>query len=252
MDLVSVVFVLFIALAGSLALYLLTLRLRLGREAAFRPLAGFSDLRIQSGKAVEQGRGVHFSLGRGALSGQAAATSSAALTALDYLTEDGCASDAPPLTTAGDGTLFVAGQDSLRGAYATANRIEDYQPNLVHFLSADQFSMTYAAGASIVVNRGELGSNLMLGRFGPEIVVVTESAERFNMEQVIGSDDPAALAVATAVTDKVLLGEELLAAGAYLKGKPAQIASLQLQDILRVIAIASILFAAIFNFVVSQ
>ena len=252
MDLVSIVSVLLISLVGSLTLYWLTLRLRLGKEAALRPLEGYAALRIQSGKAVEQGRGVHFSLGRGALSGQSAATSTAALSALDYLTEDGCASDAPPLITAGDGTLFVAGQDSLRGAYEDASRIEDYQPNLVQFLSAEQFSMTYAAGASDAVNRGDLGSNLMLGRFGAEIAIVTESADRLDMEQVIGSDDPTALAVATAVTDKVLIGEEVLAAGAYLERKPAQIASVQLQDIFRVIAIVSILLAALFNIVVTQ
>ncbi len=146
----------------------------------------------------------------------------------------------------------MAGQDSLRGAYDNASRMEDYQPNLVQFLSGEQFSMTYAAGASDAVNRGELGSNLMLGRFGPEIAIVTESADRLDMEQVIGSDDPAALALATAVTDKVLLGEEVFAAGAYLKRKPAQIASVQLQDIFRVIAIVSILLAALFNFVVNQ
>lgn len=252
MDLVSIVSVLLISLVGGIILYWLTLRLRLGKEAVLRPLDGYAALRIQSGKAVEQGRGVHFSLGRGALSGQAAATSISALSALDYLTEDGCASDAPPLITAGDGTLFVAGQDSLRGAYDDASRMEDYQPNLVQFLSAEQFSMTYAAGASAAVNMGDLGSNLMLGRIGPEIAIVTEAAERLKMEQVIGTDDPTALAVATVVTDKVLLGEELLAAGAYLERKPAQIASVQLQDIIRVTAIVIILLAALFNLIVSQ
>ena len=145
----------------------------------------------------------------------------------------------------------MAGQDSLRGAYGDASRLEDYQPNLVHFLSAEQFPMTYAAGASEAVNRGDMGSNLMLGRFGAEIAIVTEAADRLDMEQVIGSDDPTAMAVATVASNKVLLGEELLAAGAYLERKPAQIASIQLQDIFRVIAVVGILLAALFNFVVS-
>jgi hypothetical protein len=230
MDQVSIVVTLLIVVVGSVALYLLTRLVRLGRSVAFRPLAGFAALRSQSGKAVEQGRGVHFSLGRGSLAGKAAVTSTAALSALDYLTEDGCASDAPPLTTAGASTLFIAGQDSLRSTYEEAGRSEDYQPNLVHFISAEQFAMTYAAGTSDTVNREDLGSN--------------------QMEQVIGSDDPEALAVATLATDKILLGEELFAVGAYLKQEAAQLASLQFQDILRVIVIVAILLATLFNIVV--
>jgi hypothetical protein len=58
------------------------------------------------------------------------------------------------------------------------------------------------------------------------------------------------MALAVATTDKVLLGEELFVAGAYLQGDPAQVASLQLQDVMRVIAIVGILLAALFNFVV--
>jgi hypothetical protein len=59
------------------------------------------------------------------------------------------------------------------------------------------------------------------------------------------------MAVALTATDNVLLGEELYVGGAYLKGDPAQVASLQLQDMLRGVAIAAILVAAIFNIVVS-
>ena len=62
---------------------------------------------------------------------------------------------------------------------------------------------------------------------------------------------PTSLAVAAAVTEDLLLGEEMFAAGAYLHGEPAQIASLQLQDILRVIAIAGLLLAALINLVVA-
>jgi hypothetical protein len=58
------------------------------------------------------------------------------------------------------------------------------------------------------------------------------------------------MSVAITVTDKVLLGEELFVAGAYLQGDPVQVASLQLQDVMRVIAIVGILLAAIFNIVV--
>jgi hypothetical protein len=52
------------------------------------------------------------------------------------------------------------------------------------------------------------------------------------------------------LTNKLLIGEELLAAGAYLQGKPAQIASLQVQDMLRVLAAVGIVLAALINLIV--
>jgi hypothetical protein len=68
---------------------------------------------------------------------------------------------------------------------------------------------------------------------------------------VIGTDNPGALAVAAAVTDHLLIGEELFAAGAYLEGKPAQVASLQLQDLLRLIIILAILGLAVSRLITS-
>ena len=207
-------------------------------------------MKTQSGRAVESGRGAHVSLGRASLGGPGSPTSIAALAALDYLTEDGCASDVPPLTTSGDGTLMLAAQDSLRGAFNSAGRPAEYEPNLAQFIAAPDFATAYAAGASDVVNSEKLGSNLLLGHFGPEVAIIAEAGERKELQQVIGSDDPTALALAVTATDNVLLGEELFVAGAYLQGDPAQVASLQLQDVMRVIAIVGILLAALFNIVV--
>ncbi len=231
-------------------LYWLSYRVRSGRGVNLRPLNGYIALKAQRAKSVETGRGVHFSVGRANLSGSSSPTSIAALSALDYIAADACASDVPPFTTTGDGTLLLAAQDSLRAAYNVAGRQHDYSSRIVQYLAAENQPMTFAAGTSDIVNRGEVGSNLMIGRFGAELAIVTESAERGDMEQVIGSDDPTAMALAVLATDKVLLGEEVFASGAYLHGEPVQLASIQLQDILRVLAIAGILLATLFYLVV--
>jgi hypothetical protein len=49
------------------------------------------------------------------------------------------------------------------------------------------------------------------------------------------------------MSDDLLIGEELFAAGAYMTGKASQIASLQIQDILRLIVAVAILLFAIIN-----
>jgi hypothetical protein len=67
------------------------------------------------------------------------------------------------------------------------------------------------------------------------------------MDQIVGSDDPVALAIGSAMSDDLLIGEELFAAGAYMTGSASQIASLLIQDILRVIVVVAILLFAFIN-----
>ncbi len=250
MDLEVIVVILVIAVFSTALLFWLTSRIRAGKRTGLRPVAAFQALRAQSATAVESGRRIHVSVGRASLAGLANPTSMAALTALDFMVEAGCASDVPPVSTVGDGSLLVATQDSLRGAYSAANRGKAYSPLMARYLAADNQAMTFAAGASDVLNQEELSSNLLIGRYGAEIAIITEAAERRGMDQVIGTDDPTGLALAIAATDKVLIGEEMFATGAYLRGDPIQLASLQVQDILRIVAAIGLLLAALFNFVV--
>lgn len=225
-------------------------RLRAGHEVGLRPLPSYTALTTQVGRAVESGRRVHFALGRASLMGPAAPTSVAALKSLDYLAEGACASGIPPLVTVGEGTLLPAAQDSLRYAYQKAGRATDFSLTAAQFIATEDFPMAYAAGVTEAIHHGLVGSNLMMGRFGSELGIITEAATRARVEQVIGTDDPMALGVAAAVTDNLLIGEELLAAGAYLEGSPAQIASLQAQDILRLLVIGAIFLAALVQLVI--
>jgi hypothetical protein len=169
----------------------------------------------------------------------------AALTALDHLAVDSCASGIPPMVTLGEATLLPAAQDSLRQGFALAGRLSAYSPIQTQFIAPETQPMAYAAGVSNELHAGNVGSNLMIGRFGPELAIMGEAAARVNAPQVIGSDDPTALALASVLTKDVLIGEELLAAGAYLQGKPWQLASLQVQDVLRWVVMALIVVAAI-------
>jgi hypothetical protein len=252
MDLIFGFVVLLMIAVSGLLLFWLTLRLRKVRGPGMRELSGFDALGDQIGRAVESGRGVHFSAGRGGLVGRSNPASVAALSTLDYVAERACKSDVPPLITVGDGTLLVATQDSLRSAFEAAGRSKDFSSDMTQFVAAESFPIAYAAGVSDMVNRGESGSNILFGRFGAELAIMGEAAEREDMEQVMGSDDPIAMAVATSYTDELLLGEEMFAGGAYLQGDPPQRASVLLQDIMRVIVAIAILLAAILNLFLGQ
>jgi len=249
MDIVAIVSVLLIGIAGGIFLVWFTRRQTARWGLGLRPIRGYQALKEQSDKAVETGRGVHISLGQAQLGGPGTPASIAALEVLDVLAEGGARSDTAPLATVGDGTLLLAAKDSQRGAHDKVNRSRDYSPTMAQFVAGRNFAMGYAAGVSDIVNQGDLGSNLLLGRFGPELIIMAEAGERRRLEQVIGSDDPQAMAIAAAVTDKALIGEELFAAGAYLRKEPVFLASLQLQDVLRVAAIVIVLLVALLDFI---
>ena len=229
----------------ALLLLIFTRRQKNDRTREIRSLPACNSLSNQVGEAIESGRQLHVSLGQASLIGAANPTSIAAIHILDYLAKDGCASGTPPLTTVGDGTLLPLAQDSLRQAHEAAGRLNEDKPAMTQFLAADSDPYAYAGGIAATLQQGKTSSNLLVGRFGPELAIPVEIAARKNMEQVIGTDDPSALAVATAVTDNILIGEELFAAGAYLENKPSQTAGLQVQDLLRWLIIITILVLAL-------
>lgn len=244
MDFLTASLVLIITLIMGLFMILFA-RLRRDRPPDLRPLRGYRALVNQVGRAVESGRQIHFGLGHGGLHQSSSATSLAALTTLDHLAARSSASTAPPFVTVNESTLLLAGQDSVRQAYRQSGRAGEIAAAPVQFLADSAYPMTYAAAANDLIHSAHIGSSILLGRFGPEIAIITEAGSRRQVAQIIGSDDPQAIALATTVTEDVLVGEEMLAAGAYLEGKPAQVASLQAQDVMRWLAALAVLGSAL-------
>lgn len=243
------IIVLAVLLVLALLLFLLTRSVRAGRQVVLRPLPSYEGLAGQVGRAIESGRQLHLTLGQASLVGNANPTSVSATAVLDHLAKDGCANGTPPLVTVGEGTLLPLVQGSLQHALAEAGRSGDFDLSLTQFVAHDTDPFAYSAGVAALLQQQRVASNIMVGRFGPELAIMAEAANRQNVEQVIGTDDPTALAVATAVTSNVLIGEELFATSAYLEGSPSQIASLQLQDILRWVVVLFILGTAVYQLV---
>ena len=211
---------------------------------SLRNIKAYESLQKNISKAVADGETIHISTGRGGLEKTSNPTSLAALSALEKIVEDTTTSNKPPVVTSGDGSLFIATQDTLRDSDDDSKTPREIAAR-AQFIAPDSSPLAYGSGVSDIVNRGEFGSNVVLGHLGPELALITEAAEREKLEQVIGTDDLTALSIAFAATDDVLIGEELYAAAAYLHGKPAHIASLQLQDVLRILVTLGILVAAI-------
>ena len=223
--------------------------LRRGGQVYIRPLPAILALQAQVGQAIESGRQLHISLGRAEITNRASQSSLAALQILTYLVRDSAVSNVPPQVTVGAGTLLPVAQDKLNRAYRLAQPNQEFRPGTAVFAAHTTDSMSYAVAVTEEVGHSDSGNLVLMGHFGSEIVLLNNSMTRNEMSSVIGSGSPEGLAVATAVTPNVLVGEEFLATAAYLEGRPSQLAGLQLQDILRWLIILGILSQAVYQLV---
>jgi len=104
---------------------------------------------------------------------------------------------------------------------------------------------SYAAGAMSVNRQEQVSTEVLIGDFGPEVGLLTESNERENAALIGAASDPAAQSILFASTTEPLVGEEMFAMPAYIGDDSAQRASLQVQDILRWVIVAALLAASL-------
>ncbi len=86
-----------------------------------------------------------------------------------------------------------------------------------------------------------VSANILMGGFGPEVGLILEAAERRGQRAIAASDQLEGQAVAFAMSDEPLIGEELFAGGAYLGGSAMQVGSVVVIDLLRVLLIGALL-----------
>jgi hypothetical protein len=239
-----------VILVAALLLMGVTRRLKSGHQLHLRPMPALKALEESIGQASESASRMHISLGRASLISPASPSSVAATSMLDHLATEGCASDLPPIVTVGDGTLLLIAQERLRDAYRAAGRLRDYTPDQVQFVAHSSDPYAYAAGVSTIFHQNRLNGNVLAGHYGPEVAIIAENATRGNIAQIVGSDDPVALAVGSTITEDLLVGEELLGVGAYLARSHDKLAALQTQDVLRLAMSVAILGIAIYHLIV--
>jgi hypothetical protein len=134
---------------------------------------------------------------------------------------------------------MIAAQDTLYRAYQEGGRVSRYRGTDVALIAPD--ATAYAVGAQDVVTDDQVSVNVMVGSFGQEYLLLGEAgAQQQDIVQVAGSSRLSAQPFIEATADHPLVGEEIFAAGAYLGEEPAHVASLRLQDVLRLVIVVAI------------
>jgi hypothetical protein len=226
-----------VLVAAGLLLGLIFIRRK--SSPTFREIPAFTRLKRAIGTSVEDGTRLHISLGRSGLQTPNGAPGLAGLAMLRHLTEQTSASDKPPIVTSGAGDLSILTRDTLQAGYMAVGAEDIYDPTTGRLTGLTPFS--FAAGAIPSMRDENVSSNVFIGHFGSEVALLTDTADRTNSPAVAAAVDTAAQAILYASVEEPLIGEELFAAGAYSNAGPAHQASLQVQDILRLVIILALL-----------
>jgi hypothetical protein len=234
-----VAFFLALILAGLILVFNVMLR---GRWPVLRNLPGYESVRSDVDASVEAGTRVHMALGEGQIIGVGAEAELAGLAALGKIAQAASVSDRPPVATSSDGVTSILAQDVMYSTYRQMRVEERFDHDLGRLAGLGPAG--YTAGAMITPRDERVSATFLIGAMGAEAALIADTgAQRGSVTAAV--TDPVGQAAVFATTDNPLLGEELFAAGAYLKVNTAHAASLQAQDVLRWVAIGAILLGAL-------
>jgi hypothetical protein len=186
------------------------------RSASLRPLAPIAQLPRFAAESLEANRPLHLALSGVTLGG---ADTLLALVGADFLVlsakQIGIGSTSPIYTSNQTSTLTL-GRDILRRTFADnpLNKTP-FLPSNVRWFPDGRDSVTFAAAVTAMQSDDKLAGNVMVGNYGAELALMLWASQRAKRLNIAHSVQLTGQAVAFAMADSFLLGEEVFAAGGY-------------------------------------
>jgi hypothetical protein len=235
-----------ILLVAFVALVIATQVIRRRRQAfPMRVIPAYEGLPLMIGAAIEANTPVHMSFGSAGLGGGSTLLALANAELFYRAGQRAAIGATSPIISTSDSTAIPLAYDTLRRAYESREMLRNYTASGVRWFPQGPRSLGFAAGATAMMGIEKVNANIMVGSFGPELALIAESAARHNQSLIAASDQLEGQAVAYAMSDQPLIGEEIFAAGAYLGQEASQKAVLVTQDLLRWLLIVILILASI-------
>lgn len=210
------------------------------KELYIRPLAGIEAVDEAIGRATEMGKPTLYVLGLGSAADIATIASFAILARVarkvaEYQT--------PLLVPIYDPLVLTVAEDTVRAAYMDAGHPDQYNENSVYFVTQSQFA--YVAAVNGTMLREKPATNIYLGKFYAESLLLAETGALAGSIQISGTDEITQLPFFLVACDYTLIGEELYAASVYLSREPILLGTLKAQDWAKGLVILSLLAALV-------
>jgi hypothetical protein len=209
-----------------------------GMKVEVRPIPGFDAIDEAVGRAAEMGKPLHFTPGFGGL----VAATFAGLEVLGHVTKLAAKYDVRLIVTVSQPETFAVTEQVMRQAYLESGKPESFRPEDCRFISTDQWA--YASGVIGVLYREQVASNIMIGQFAAEALILAEAGNTVGAIQIAGTTNAYQIPFFVVACDYVILGDEMFAAGAHFAKNQVHLGSLRAEDIIKALCIGLMVIGA--------
>jgi hypothetical protein len=224
-----------------------------GMTPHIRKIPALDAIEEGVGRAAEMNRPIHGSAGTFPLDGAYGSLTVVGLSLLNYTARLAARHNAKAFFTNMESINQPALMDAIRSAYVAEGKPELFTPDTVRFVVQDKIdAMAYGAAMGDIFDRERPALNLMVGGWTYETLMVVQSANRVGAVTIGGEARVTRLPDFVAGADYVLLGEEMMTAGAYVSKEPVALSSILSQDWIRYILIALVLGGTFLNLLGNQ
>jgi hypothetical protein len=211
-----------------------------GKRLYIRPIAGLQAIDDAIGRATEMGKPILYSSGLGKMDRVA---TMASMNILGSVAEKTAEYNTPLIFPNYDPVVMTTAQEVVKEGYSKAGHPEAYNPDNIFFVTQSQFG--YAAAVDGIMTRQLPATNLFLGTFEAEALILAETGNSIGAIQIAGTDSTIQLSFFIVACDYTLIGEELFVASGYLTKDPQILGSIKGQDWLKAIIVLLILIGGI-------
>jgi len=215
---------------------------RKGKELFIRRIAGLDAIDEAVGRATEMGKPILFVPG---LSSMSDVATIAAINILGPVAKKVAEYETTIIVPNRNPIVATVTREVVKGAYLEAGRPDAFKEESVFFVTTSQFA--YTAAVDGIMIREKPATNLFLGMFWAESLILAETGAATGAIQIAGTDSVTQLPFFVTACDYTIIGEELYAASAYLSREPRLLGSLKAQDWGKILIVFFIIIGTIFG-----
>ncbi len=195
-----------------------------------RSIPGLEAMDEAVGRATEMGKPILFSSGLGKMERVA---TMASMNILGSVAERVAEYNTPLIIPNYDPMVTTVAQEVVKESFSKAGHPESFKPENIYFVTQSQFG--YVAAVDGIMLREKPATNLFLGTFEAESLILAETGNSIGALQIAGTDSTIQLSFFIVACDYTLIGEEFFAASGYLTKDPLVLGSIKGQDFLKLI-----------------
>jgi hypothetical protein len=201
------------------------------------------------GESIEASRPVHISFGSASIGDESTMLALVGNEFVYYLARELAVGDENPLFTVSQGVMVPLATDTLRRAYRDEQRLSHFSNASVRWYPEGRRSLAFAAALMTMQADDKVSGNVIVGQHGLELALILDAAHRHGRKTLAMSEQLDGQAIAYAMADEALIGEELFAVAGYAdRGLKLNKRNLVI-DWMRLLLVAAMVGLAIYNFI---